>query len=454
MSVDRQQLPVPGLPPGIRFPPVVRSTLAEGLHLWSVQRRDLPLVSLLWLWHAGTADDAAGRPGLAALTADLLDEGTTSLSMAALHDALARVGGHLSTDIGHDATVLSLMALSAHRAQAVDLLLSMAERPRFDPADVQRVRALRLNRLRQLRHSASALADLVAMQHLYGSHPYGQPGIGTEEALAAFEVEDVRAAHARLSQVPATIIAVGDISHDELERLVRAHLDARDRRLRRAAAAAVGDEASKLVFVPRSGAAQSEIRVGRIAVDRRTPDYHALMVANTLIGGAFVSRVNLKLREEKGVTYGARSAFQFLSQPGPFFVQASVQSDATAASVRDVLDELEALGTTRPATGEELESARNALTRGYARGFETAEQVARAAAQLALFDLPHDTFDAFTDAVQGVTAEDVTRMARQWLPSAAMHAVVVGEPRTALPGLADVGLGTPEERLADDVLAR
>ncbi len=147
-----------------------------------------------------------------------------------------------------------------------------------------------------------------------------------------------------------------------------------------------------------------------------------------LLGGAFVSRINMKLREEKGVTYGARSSFQFLRLAGPFSVQASIQSDATAESLRDVLVELDALGSSRPVTEDELSSARDALTRGYARGFETVEQVARAAAQLALYELPEDTFDQFSEGVAAITADDVTGMARRWLRGDDMQAVVVGEP--------------------------
>lgn len=456
MSVDRREMPVPGTPPGLRFPTLTRSTPAPGLQLWSVERRDLPLVHVLWLWHAGNAADAAATPGLAALTADMLDEGTHDLTMPQLHDALARIGGQLDTDIGHDATVLSLTALSEHRARAIALLVAMAERPRFDASDLDRVRGLRLNRLRQLRHSASSLADLVAMQHLFGSHPYGRSPLGTETSLAAFDVDAVRARHAAYARTPVTLVAVGDIDHDEFARLVAANMQVAPREGGDGSGPAssvpsVADR-SRLVFVPRRGAAQSELRIGRVAAARSTPDYHALVVTNTLVGGAFVSRINSKLREEKGVTYGARSAFQFLREPGPFLVNTSVQSDATAASVRDVLTELDDLGGSRPVTPGELASAQGSLTRGYARGFETVEQVARSAAQLALFDLPDDTFDTFVDRVEAVSPDDVSRLARTWLSSAGMHAVVVGDPETAGRGLDEVGLGEPEERLADDLL--
>ena len=454
MSVDRRTLPIPEPPPGIRFPELTRSELAPGLRLLTVERRELPLVSLLWLWHAGTSADRDEAPGLAALTADLLDEGTASLTMAALHEALAGIGGQLDTDIGHDATVLSMLALSGHRERAIELFVDMAERPRLDAPDMARVTSLRLNRLRQLRHSASALADLLFMRRLYGGHPYGRPGIGTEASLKGFGVDDVRGFHRRLGTTPATLVMVGDISHDEAVRLVSRHLSAEPRigHADPPVPSAI-DEGSRLLFVPREGAAQSELRLGRVALPRRTPDYHAAVVTNMLLGGAFVSRINMKLREEKGVTYGARSSFQFLRQAGPFSVQASIQSDATAASLHDVLVELDALGNDRPVTDDELSSARDALTRGYARGFETVEQVARAAAQLALYELPEDTFDVFSAHVSAVTADDVTALAQPALRAEGMQAVVVGEPATALNGLGEVGLGAPEHRRADDVLA-
>lgn len=453
MSVDRRTLPVPEAPPGIRFPHLTRSELGPGLRLVTVERRELPLVCLLWLWHAGTAADAAATPGLAALTADLLDEGTASLSMTDLHDALAGIGGQLDTDIGHDATVISMLALSSHRERAVELLVDMAERPRLDAADMARVAGLRLNRLRQLRHSASALADLLFMRRLYAPHPYGRPGIGTEASLQTFTVDDVRGFHARLAATPATLIVVGDISHDEAVRLVSRHVSGITRVGQPDPAVPVDIDGHRMLFVPREGAAQSELRVGRVALPRRSDDYHAAVVTNMLLGGAFVSRINMKLREEKGVTYGARSAFQFLRLAGPFSVQASIQSDATAESARDVLAELDALGTSRPVTVDELESARDALTRGYARGFETAEQVARAAAQLALYELPDDTFDEFSARVEAITPDEVTAVARRWLRPDDMRVVVVGAPSSALSGLDGIGLGAPETHLPDDVLA-
>ena len=165
---------------------------------------------------------------------------------------------------------------------------------------------------------------------------------------------------------------------------------------------------------------------------------------NTALGGAFVSRINLKLREEKGFTYGARSAFDYRRQPGPFVVQASVQTDATAEAVQDVLKEIADMAGPRPITPLELTRAHAALTRGYPRNFETADQIARAVAQLALHGLPDDYFDRFVDGVRRVTADEVVDAAKRYLPPDVLHAVVVGDRERVGDSLASLGLGEPE----------
>jgi predicted Zn-dependent peptidase len=197
-----------------------------------------------------------------------------------------------------------------------------------------------------------------------------------------------------------------------------------------------------VAIVDRPGAAQSEIRIGQVAHPRQTPDYHALLVLNAILGGQFVSRLNMNLREEKGYTYGARSGFDFRRSNGPFTVQSAVQTTATAESVHEVLEEIRAIGGRRPATEEEVGLARSSLTRGYPRNFETAGQVARGLAQLALYGLPDDTFLQFVPAVDAVDAAAVTRAAAR-LDPANMTVAIVGDRASVEAPLAALGLGEP-----------
>ena len=162
-----------------------------------------------------------------------------------------------------------------------------------------------------------------------------------------------------------------------------------------------------------------------------------------VLGGQFVSRINMKLRQEKGLTYGARTAFDFRRGRGPFVLQTSVQSDGTGEAIQSSLVEIHAIGTDRPPTSEEVEVAKAALTRGYPRNFETAEQIARAMAQLVLYGLPDDYFDTFTTRVADVTVERARHVASTHLHPDRLATAIVSDSSIVLPQLAAAGLGEP-----------
>jgi len=452
IHVDRSRLPVPGPDPSFRIPEVRRTTLEHGLRVWTVEQREVPVVSFLLLLSSGASADPPDRPGLAALTADLMDEGSGDRSAIDIEDALARLGAQLETEVGSDATVLSLLTIRRFRDEALSLLADIVTRPRFAESDFNRIRELRLTRLLQLRDLPPAVADRTMTRLLYPGHPYGHLPVGTAEGLRQATLDEARAHHWRAWRPAAlTLVAVGDASHEELLASARrafaswspAPLDGQP------PLAAPGPDdrpqvAGPLVaIVDRPGAAQSEIRIGQVAHPRQTPDYHALLVLNAILGGQFVSRLNMNLREDKGYTYGARSGFEFRRAPGPFLVQVAVQTGVTADAVRESLGEIEAIAGERPATAEELELARSALTRGYPRNFETAGQVARSLAQLALYELPDDTFEHFVPAIAKVGIDHVTAGARRLDPRR-MVVAIVGDRERIADGLSGLGLGEPK----------
>ena len=196
-------------------------------------------------------------------------------------------------------------------------------------------------------------------------------------------------------------------------------------------------------MVPRPGAPQSELRIGHVAVARSTPDYHALVAANMVLGGQFVSRINLNLREDKGFTYGARTAFDFRRRPGPFALQVSVQTGATARAVAESIGEIAAIRGARPITAEELGLGIAALTRGYARNFETADHIARAVMQLALYELADDYFAQFVPRIERVTTDEATAVMARHLDPAGLTTLVVGDLDVVHDEIANLGLGEP-----------
>ena len=450
-AVDRTRLPSPGADPEFRLPAFERADLGAGAAVWAAEQRRAPLVSLRLLLPAGSAADPPDAPGLAALTAELLTEGTAELSAVELETALKRIGGVLSTAVSSDATIVSLTVLSRYAATGLRLLFEVALRPRLEAGDVARERDLRINRIRQQRQSPGLLADRGFLEALYGEHPYGHLAIGTEPALRSVGPADVAAFHQRAyATAPATLVAAGDADPAALiAEAQRAWAAAAPSHGRRAAATPPPEPPrvrERMVFVARDGAVQSEIRLGHAGPPRSSPDYHALLVLNMVLGGQFVSRVNQNLREAKGYTYGASTAFDWRRGHGPFRLQTSVQTAATVDALREAVREVAGIRGTRPPSEHELEVARAALTRGFPRSLETAAQLARAGVQIALHGLPADEHAQFQRRVAAVTAGDVQRAAERHLDPDRLVAVVVGSRPDVFDGLAALGFGEPVER--------
>ena len=448
MAVDRSRLPEVGPDPSFAFPAIVHHALDNGLRVRAVEHRSVPVVTFVLQVAGGSGADVPGSEGLAALVADMVDEGTGLLSAIEVSDALARIGAEYDVDVGADATTFTLTTLTRFADRGADLLASLVTAPSLREADFDRVRQLRLDRLRQLKDVAPAVAERVFLQLLYGSHPYGHLAIGSEDALRRAQLADVSGMH-RLRYQPgaATLVVCGSMPSAELIEIARRAFGSW--RPGEAVAAPVVTTAfpeavPRLAIVPREGAAQSELRIGHLSASRDTPDYPTLLVMNAVLGGQFVSRVNLKLREEKGYTYGARTGFDWHKGMSPFALQASVHTAATADAIRDSLGELEAIRGSRPPTGDELALAKASLTRGYPRNFETAQQVGRAVAQLALYGLPDTYFAEFIPKANAVTAEQVASAASRYLDPSRLTTLIVGDHATIGDSLASLELGPPE----------
>jgi zinc protease len=450
---DRSHLPVPAPTRPLPFPAIQKSRLPNGASVWTVRHAEVPLVAFTLLVRCGAASDPPGADGLSAVTADMLDEGSGDLSAIEIHQQLARIGAQFDTDIGSDATVASVTVLSRFAQRALEILSDIVVRPALRESDFARVRQLRLHRLTQLRDMPGALADRAFLRLLYGRHPYGHSPIGSEASLAAMTVDDVRAFHARAIRPSiATLIAVGDCDHEAIVALAAdAFADWNGSDGVPIAVDAPLPHSPTITVVPRPGAPQSELRIGHVAVARDTPDYHPLVVANTILGGQFVSRINLNLREHRGLTYGARTAFEFRRLPGPFALQVSVQTSGTGEAIRESIAEIAGIRGPRPATADELALGVAALTRGYARSFETSDQIGRAAMQLALYDLPDDYFEQFVPRIEAVTADDVSRVMTTHLDPARLVTVVVGDLEAIRSDLADLAHGEPAVLPAESI---
>lgn len=438
----RSRPPLVGSPTGVRFPAITRDELASGLRIWSLPWHPVPVVTVALVIEAGAAHDPADRPGLASLTADLVDEGAAGRNAVELSEAFARLGSHLEVAAGQDLISLSFTTLARNLDEALGLLADVVTRPHLDAADFFRIRELRMSRLRQLRTSAPAVADRAFLEGVFGSHPYGHGTLGTTRALEAASLDDVHTFYQRFSPAAATLVVAGDVPASAVAAQARARF--RDWGQPRSLTpqprgSAPGSDpvfaalpppltgSPRCLLVDRPGAPQAELRIGRLGPARHDPAYPALVTLNAALGGQFTSRINQHLRETKGHTYGARTGFDFRRLCSSFSCDTSVQPDAAPEAIADVLAEFAAAQSTRPIAGDELARAKNSLTRGYVRHFETPAHLVRAAVELRKFDLADDTFDRFVPAVEAVTEEDVLAAAGALLQPDACVLAVVGD---------------------------
>ncbi|HEV2864696.1 MAG TPA: insulinase family protein [Pyrinomonadaceae bacterium] len=429
---DRSLLPKEKPDPKLTLPAAQRRKLSNGLEVVVVEHHELPVVSFNLVTKMGAAGDPSGKAGLASLTADMIDEGTATRDSLAISDQLARIGSSLQVAAGWDSTTASMRTLTRHMDRALEIYSDVITNPAFPDKELQRLRAQRLAALRQQRDDPNSVAGLVFQTVLYGrEHPYGHPLTGDEASLQSLTGEDVRGFYDKFFRPNnSALIVVGDVKPDQvvakLEKAFAAwksaHVPAVD-----VSAAPVQREHGQIFIVDRPGSVQSVIQIGQVAVPRSSPDYFPLFVMNRILGGSSSARINLNLREDKGYTYGAQSGFSFRRGAGPFIAAAPVQGFSTKESVAEFMKEIRGIRGEIPVTQAELEAAKQAIVRGFARNFETPDQIASQFELIVTYDLPDTYFNTYVERVQAVTLEDVNRVANRHLQPDRMAVVVVGD---------------------------
>ncbi len=446
---DRSKPPELARPARLVVPPVLSTTLPNGIRLKVVENRELPLVQVIAAVDGGIRLDGS-TPGISTFMTGLLDDGAGSRDAAALQAEVAYLGANLSSNASWDAYTVSLKVARRSLDPALDLLADVIRRPTFSSAELRRQRDLRLASFLQTRDRPEAVASLAFNMAVYPEgHPYHRPTNGDSISTARLDSTTVRAFYSStIRPERTTFIVVGDISLTE----ARAALASRfgDWRVpggaRPVPAITTGPAArtaSRVYLVDKPDAAQSVIQVGWPGVERTSPDYAALMVMNTILGGSFTSRLNMNLREEKGYSYGAGSGFAFRKVPGPFAATASVRTNVTDSSLVEFFRELRALRE-RPVTADELARAKNYLELQLPGDLEGTSQVAGEIASLQVFGLSLDALPRFATAVRMVTVADVQRVARQYLTPDRATIVVVGDLAKVRPGIEALKLGESE----------
>jgi zinc protease len=390
----------------------------------------------------GMLDDS--RAGLAVLTGDCLEGGTAKRSGVELAEALETIGAGLSVGTGWDSTTVSLTCMADRLDDAMGLLAEVLLEPAFPDDEVDRIRSQRLASIRQREMNPVGIATTASRRLTYAEGvPYGRPLGGTAESVGPFN-PDVAAEFVKARYRPkgSGFVVVGDVDAGQVRSLVETHFGAwtGGAELQPQIDAEPRTQERGIVVVDRADAVQSEIRIGHVGQARSTPHYFPLRVLNTVLGGAFTSRLNLNLREEHGFTYGVRSRFLVRRGAGPWCVSAAVGTDVTADAVREALHEITTLVAEGP-TEEEVSAARDYLAGVFPLQLETTGQIASRIAELLIYDLPDDYYGDYRDRIRSVTLEEAREAARRCIRPDEMTVVVGGDASEVRGALEDLGWG-------------
>jgi predicted Zn-dependent peptidase len=429
--LDRRQAPPSSAPVAYRAPVPVSLVLSNGISVWVLPQRDLPTVAMTVAMAGGGSLQPPARAGLAQLAVSMMDEGTrtrTSLQIALAAEAM---GTSLSTSCGWDGAFVSFRCLKAFLEPSLDLAVDVLREPAFEEREWRRVHGQTIAALRSERDSAESRAYRGLLAALYDEgHPYRHPLDGVESSVIGLDRAEAVAFHREsLGPGRAGIVVAGDVDPDAFLVLLERRLaDWRGQEIDLPAIPTPPPARNpRIVLLDRPRAPQAVVRVGHIGLARSDRDFEAAVLVNQILGGQFTSRLNEKLREERGFTYGVRSHFDCRMGNGPFSITASLQSDKLAEALEDLQHEVLALVGGRPPRQDELDDARRALIEGQTRQFDTPSSLVNRYANLLIHGLPIDHYTTFPERIGGIELDELHAAAHRQVRPNTLVAVVVAD---------------------------
>lgn len=421
--------PAAGAPRPYRFPSFTRRQLPNGLTLWLVPVSGSNLVNVHLLLDAGAAAEDEPHGGIAALTAHLLVTGTQRLDASAFAEATERLGIEVSSESSWDSARAAFQALPEHLDAGLALLAEMIQQPRFDAGEFERLKAERLASILQSRADPGRLADESFLSHAYAADtPYRRLAAGTPETVGTLTRDDVVGYHGTHYRPGlAHLVIGGAFDPDAVAASVERHLGAWDGAgpgHRAMAPHAAG--ARRVVIVDRPGSVQTELRVGHLGIDRYDPRYFPAIVMATALGGSFWSRLNRRMREELGYTYGAHCGFDPRRSNGLFTASAAVQTEVTGAAIGELVGVLEA-ATRAPFEEAELREARDYQVGVFPLRFETTGGISAAIEPIAIYGLADDFWQTYRDRIEAVGAAEAHTAAVELIRPDELLILAVGD---------------------------
>ncbi len=442
---DRSVVPATGSSVSFAAPKTQGTKLPNGLEVVVASRPGLPLVNAQLIIRSGNILEDADKAGESMLTAAMLDEGTTKRSALKIREDLDMLGASLGVGGGKSGSSLSVECMKQHLDATMEIASDVVLNPTFPQDEFARVQKQTLDGILQMKSNPSVIAGQVFNKMLFGSgHPLGIPSGGTESSVQALGIADLKRNYETYWRPNnAALVFVGDITLDEAVQLASRYFGAwKQASLPPLTLPAFSAPKEHVIYlVDRQNAPQSQIRIGSTAPDRYSKSYYDLQVANALLGGAFSSRLNLNLREEKGYTYGAFSMMANARTHGTWVASAGVQTAFTKESLIEFMKEITGIAGARPVTDSELDGMQKNLTRGFVQQFESNGQVLGEVASHVSYGLPVSDIDRYIPSVEQQTPSSIMETAKKYFSFDNAITVVVGDRAQIEAGIRALGWG-------------
>lgn len=436
----------------VPFPPYQVRTLPNGLTVVAVPHHEQPAVTLRLVVGAGSAQDAATKPGVANMVGLLLDQGTGRRTASQIADTIDDIGGALATGAGTDVTFASCVVMKDSLDLAFDLVADVARHPSFEPGEIERQREQVLSGLKVGLEDPDYLAGTVIDRLVYGFHPYGQPSNGTAESLVQVTRDDLVTFHRDwFAPNNALLAVVGDVTADDaFAGALKAFGSWERRELPAQRFVEPPPPTRRIVVIDRPGSVQTEIRIANLGIPRKHPDYLPLDLAIRVLGGEGANRLQQVLRSRRSLTYSAEADPESLKQAGSIVAQTETRSEATGEALRLAVDEIWRLQR-EPVYQDELSGAQDYLTGNFPLTIETPDAIALQVLNMLVYGLDLKLLDTFRDRVKAVTVDDVQRVARAYLHPSRLSIVLVGDAAAIGPQLKASGFPEFEVIPADQL---
>ena len=434
-DADRSQLPAVGPTPNVKFPEFQRARLPNGLRIVLAERHNAPVVQMNLIVDAGHAARQQSKPGVPGFTAAMLSEGTAKRDTFAIARRAEELGAALGAGCDEDSSNVSLSAISARIDGAMELFADVALRPSFPQAELERLKPRRLAAIQQSMVSPEGLAGHLLPRLVYGdSHPYSIPwmGLGTPEAIHETTTDDLRSFHRRWYRPDnSTLVVTGDITLEALTALAQRNFggwQAPAEPLPRKSFETLPLPARPRMFlVHRSGAEQSLIQAVQLSPPRADTDHQAMFVVNNILGGNFISRLNMNLRENKHWSYGVSSGRGANVGQSTFAISAPVETPRTADAISEILRELRDLLGPRKPTAAEIRASKDSLVKSLPGGIETSGQLSAQMSYMLSYGLPDDYYDTYVDQLQKLGPPQLDAAARKLVTPQALTWLIIGD---------------------------